>query len=63
MPYEQIGGRYQDVRCRIPDGEKATRLLGFRATIGLTEGLRRTAAWHVERREEIAASAQEMVVA
>jgi UDP-glucose 4-epimerase len=63
MPYEKIGGRYQDVRCRIPDGEKATRMLGFRATVNLAEGLRRTAAWHIERREELAASAQEMVVA
>jgi nucleoside-diphosphate-sugar epimerase len=50
MPYEQIGGRYQDVRCRIPDGEKATRLLGFRASIPLSEGLRETVAWHRDRR-------------
>src|SRR4051794_11484020 len=27
MPYERIGGRYQDVRCRIPDGEKASQML------------------------------------
>jgi UDP-glucose 4-epimerase len=55
LPYERIG-----VRCRIPDGEKASRLLGFRATVGLTEGLLKTAAWHQERRGVLA---QEAVVA
>jgi UDP-glucose 4-epimerase len=54
MPYERIGGRYQDVRCRIPDGEKASRMLGFRASVGLTEGLRETVAWHQERRGALA---------
>jgi UDP-glucose 4-epimerase len=51
MPYEQIGGRYQDVRCRIPDTFKAASLLGFRATVRLDEGLTHTVAWHRERRE------------
>jgi UDP-glucose 4-epimerase len=50
MPYEQIGGRYQDVRCRIPDTFKASSLLGFRATVRLDEGLAHTVAWHRERR-------------
>ena len=51
LPYEQIGGRYQDVRCRIPDTRKAAELLGFRATVGLREGLAETMAWHRARRE------------
>jgi len=50
MPYEKIGGRYQDVRCRIPDTEKASRVLGFNASVGLAEGLASSIAWHVERR-------------
>jgi UDP-glucose 4-epimerase len=50
LPYEKIGGRYQDVRCRIPDTEKAARILGFNAGVGLEEGLAASVAWHVERR-------------
>ena len=50
LPYEKIGGRYQDVRCRIPDTEKAERLLGFNAGVGLEEGLAKSIAWHLERR-------------
>jgi UDP-glucose 4-epimerase len=53
VPYEQIGGKYQDVRCRIPDTTKASALLGFRATVSLAEGLERTAQWHIDRREEL----------
>lgn len=49
-PYEEIGGRYQDVRCRIPDTSKLARVLDVRASVGLTEGLARTVAWHRERR-------------
>ena len=50
LPYEKIGGRYQDVRCRIPDTEKAERLLGFNAGVALEEGLAKSIAWHLERR-------------
>lgn len=53
VPYESIGGKYQDVRCRIPDTEKASRILEFRASIGLAQGLRESVAWHRERREEL----------
>jgi UDP-glucose 4-epimerase len=45
LPYEKIGGRYQDVRCRIPDTAKAARVLGFRTTVGLEEGLRESVEW------------------
>lgn len=52
VPLERIGGKYQDVRVRIPDTDKAERLLGFRAQVGLQDGLRRTIAWHRLLREE-----------
>jgi UDP-glucose 4-epimerase len=55
LPYEKIGGRYQDVRCRIPDTEKADRLLGFNASVKLDDGLAASVAWHVERRRLLAA--------
>ena len=38
------------MRCRIPDTEKAARILGFNATVGLDEGLRESVAWHLEMR-------------
>ena len=41
LPYEKIGGRYQDVRCRIPDTEKASRVLGFNASVESGRGPRR----------------------
>jgi UDP-glucose 4-epimerase len=52
VPLEHIGGRYQDVRVRIPDTEKAARLLGFRAQVPLAEGLRDTLSWHLMLRAE-----------
>jgi UDP-glucose 4-epimerase len=52
VPLDQIGGKYQDVRLRIPDTSKALRLLGFKATVGLDEGLRHTIAWHKTMRAE-----------
>ncbi len=45
VPYEQFGGRYEDVRRRVPDLAKAKRLLSFQPRIGLEEGMRRTIAW------------------
>jgi UDP-glucose 4-epimerase len=50
VPYTSLPGRYQDVRVRIPDGRKASRLLGFTARVPLEEGLLRTIEWHRERR-------------
>jgi UDP-glucose 4-epimerase len=52
VPLDTIGGKYQDVRVRIPDTEKAHRLLGFRASVNLEDGLRETLAWHRMLREE-----------
>lgn len=51
VPYDQLPGKYQDVLKRIPDTTKAKRILGFTAQVGLEEGLERTMAWHIERRE------------
>jgi UDP-glucose 4-epimerase len=55
VPLERIGGRYQDVRVRIPDTAKAGRLLGFGPRVTLQEGLRETVAWHRLMRHERAA--------
>jgi nucleoside-diphosphate-sugar epimerase len=55
VSYESFGGRYQDVRRRIPDTEKAARLLGFRAWVELDAGLAETVAWHRARRTSAAA--------
>jgi UDP-glucose 4-epimerase len=57
VPLDQIGGKYQDVRLRIPDTSKAQRLLGFKASVGLDEGLRETIAWHKILRAERASRA------
>lgn len=48
VPYESLPGNYQDVLLRVPSIEKGERVLGFRASIGLAEGLAATAAWHRE---------------
>jgi UDP-glucose 4-epimerase len=39
---------FPDVELRIPDVRKAERLLGFRATVDLEDGLARTLAWYRE---------------
>ncbi|MDR8414582.1 NAD-dependent epimerase/dehydratase family protein [Nonomuraea sp. 3-1Str] len=41
----RLGGRYQDLRRRIPDARKAYEVLGWRSTTGLREGLARTIEW------------------
>ena len=40
---------YTDVELRVPDVDKARRLLGFEAAVELDEGLSRTIAWYRER--------------
>ena len=57
VPYDQLPGSYQDVRVRIPDTTKAERVLGFRAQVPLREGLERTLAWHVDRRQVLVGAA------
>ena len=50
MPYEDLPGKYEDVRHRVPDVTKARELLGFGATVPLEDGLRMTVEWHRARR-------------
>ena len=38
-----------DIELRIPETEKADRLLGFRAKVDLEDGIRRTAEWYAAR--------------
>lgn len=47
IPYDQItaGKKYQDVLRRVPDTSKAEELLGFKAQVGIEEGMRRTFEW------------------
>lgn len=53
LPYDQLPGKYQDVRLRIPDTTKARELTGFEAVVSLEEGLAQTVEWHRSRREEL----------
>ncbi len=46
-------GRYEDVVRRIPDNTRAERVLGYRPSVPLEEGLPRTIAW---QREAMAAA-------
>ena len=50
VPYESLGGKYQDVRMRVPDNTKARELIGFEAQVSLEDGLATTVDWHRERR-------------
>jgi UDP-glucose 4-epimerase len=52
VPFESMGGNYQDVKIRVPSTEKAQRVLGFKAAVKLEEGLTNTIAWHRALREE-----------
>jgi UDP-glucose 4-epimerase len=40
---------YTDVELRVPNVDKARKLLGFEATVELDEGLERTIAWYREK--------------
>ncbi|MDH2428949.1 NAD-dependent epimerase/dehydratase family protein [Sphaerisporangium sp. TRM90804] len=42
---ERLGSQYQDLRRRVPDTSKIARVLGWRSTTDLREGLTRTIAW------------------
>jgi nucleoside-diphosphate-sugar epimerase len=52
IPYEDLPGRYQDVRHRVADPTKARNLLGFEAKVKLADGLAATLDWHRKRRFE-----------
>jgi UDP-glucose 4-epimerase len=42
---ERYGNRYEDIPRRIPDSTKAQRELGWRLTVDVAEGIRRTIEW------------------
>jgi UDP-glucose 4-epimerase len=46
VPYENFGGRYEDVRNRVPDLAKAGMILNFEPKVQLRQGLERTIGWH-----------------
>ena len=46
IPYESFtGGKYEDVRRRVPDSSRCENILGVKAQVGLDEGLSHTIAW------------------
>lgn len=55
-PIEHIDWDFADVELRIPDVKKAERLLGYRPTVDLEEGLLATIAWY---RDKMAAEASD----
>lgn len=47
VPYESFtGGKYEDVRRRVPDSSHCEKVLGVKASVSLEEGLARTIEWH-----------------
>jgi UDP-glucose 4-epimerase len=46
VPYSSFfGGKYEDVRRRIPETKKAKEILGFETTVRLEDGLKRAIDW------------------
>ena len=43
---EFVPWNHPDVELRIPNVEKAEKILGFRAEVDLEDGLRRTVQWY-----------------
>jgi UDP-glucose 4-epimerase len=62
-PLESIGGNYQDVVYRVPSSEKAKRILGFEAQVGLDEGIAKTLEFIKARRAAEAKAETDAVVA
>ncbi len=55
VPYSSFsGGKYEDVKRRVPDIGKARRMLGFEPQVDLEQGLRWTIAWQRELRSPTA---------
>ena len=50
IPYDEIskGRKYQDVMRRVPDTSKAEKLLGFKAGVGIEDGMQRTIEWQLK---------------
>ncbi|MBK7872933.1 MAG: GDP-mannose 4,6-dehydratase [Saprospiraceae bacterium] len=47
IPYDQIskGRKYQDVMRRVPDTTKSEKILGFKAKVGVEEGMLKAIEW------------------
>lgn len=46
VPYDSFtGGKYEDVRRRVPDVSRCEAILGVKAVVGLEKGLARTIEW------------------
>jgi UDP-glucose 4-epimerase len=57
IPYEHAyGADFEDTRRRLPDVTRSARILDFRATITLEEGLRQTIQWFKEHRDDLISS-------
>lgn len=56
IPYDQIskGRKYQDVMRRVPYTTKAEQLLGFKARVGLEEGMAKTIVWQQQQMAQFA---------
>lgn len=61
VPYETFG-KYEDVRRRVPNIDKARSLLGFEPRIDLDAGLRTTILWQVKRRRALGVDPPELPV-
>jgi nucleoside-diphosphate-sugar epimerase len=48
-PIQFVAWDFPDVELRVPDVKKAEKLLGFKATVDLEEGLKRTIDWYREK--------------
>ena len=51
VKHEKLFGKYDEVERRIPDIKKSENVLGFKAKIGIDEGLDKTIEWHRSLRE------------
>jgi UDP-glucose 4-epimerase len=49
VPYESFGGKYEDVRRRLPDLSKAEKILRYRWQTKLIDGLAKTIEWHKQK--------------
>lgn len=51
VPFEEVfGARFEDPRRRVPEISESERLLGFRPTVSLREGIARTLEWRMRPR-------------
>jgi len=63
IPYESFaGGKYEDVRRRVPDISRSQRILSVIAQVGLEEGLRRTIEWQLSASHHTSVAAADSTV-